>query len=181
MASARTCRVGARSCRAFSLVELVMVIGLLSLISATAIPTLSWMADARAGALRDECARQLRLARASALATGMPHGVSFDLGAGTLTLVRIESSGASPGPALGPTGSPVEPVRLGSRYGSQGVASVINGDGTSGDAVLWFGFKGTPEVRNASGVVSAPFAQDAVVTVSGGATIVVRRVTGAIE
>lgn len=165
----------------FTLIETIGVLAIVAIIAVSAAPAFRSMSSMRERALHDECARLLSIARASATATGQPHGLEFDLTGQILRLVRIESSGQAPTPALGSGAAARPALVISSRFAGSTIDSLINGDGGSTRTTVWFGFSGVPEVREADGTLVGPFTSDAVITVSGPSTITVRRETGAIE
>lgn len=167
--------------RGFTLIELITVMTLVAVMSATAMPVLHRMTSTRERALADECARLLAYARGASLATGQPHGVKIDRIAGSLTMVRIESADSAPIAAVDAQGQPWQPMVIASMYGGAAVTGMINGDGYAGLDTVWFGFDGVPELRDDSGVRLGPFTSDATITTSGGHTILIRRLTGVIE
>lgn len=173
------------SCRAlargFSLIEMITVIAIVAVMSASAMPVMQHMTTVRERALADECARLLAYARGASLATGQPHGLKIDHSAGSLSIVRIESAGSPPEAALDAQGQPWQPIVISARFGAAAVTAMTNGDGLSVRDTVWFGFDGIPEIRDISGVRLGSFTTDAIITTTGGHTIRVRRLTGAIE
>jgi type II secretory pathway pseudopilin PulG len=164
----------------FSLVELLAIIVVLAILAATAVPALARIDSIRHSAARDEIARQLALARSSALATGDPYGVRFDTTAHTIALLRIPKN-AAPEPAPDATGQPRQPLLLDAHYPGTQIISYVSGSGVPSSVTVWFGYSAVPETRDSSGNNPVPFTQDAVITVTDGLTITVRRETGAIE
>ncbi len=115
------------------------------------------------------------------MASGEPTGVEFDLSNQTFALVRITSAGGGPEPALDALSQPAAPVRMQAAFPRVEVLSMVDGDGSGGSGTLWFRFDGAPEVRAADGTLTGPFTQDAVVTLTGGATVTVRMGAGLVE
>ena len=70
---------------------------------------------------------------------------------------------------------------VGGWFRGAAIDTFVNGDGTSGDGVVWFGYDGAPQTRDADGTVPLPFAEDAVVTFAGGQVITVHMYTGMVE
>ena len=167
--------------RAYSLVELIAVMALVATLAVSAAPALRWMERSRDAALEREARRMLAVARAGVIATGRPTGVRFDTAAQTLSVVTIAEAGDPPTAAPGPTGTPSEARRIETEFPGASVVSVVNGDGGAASDTIWFGYAGAPEVRDAAGDLVGAYTTDAVVTISGGRTITVRRATGMIE
>ncbi|MFG0274035.1 MAG: Tfp pilus assembly protein FimT/FimU [Phycisphaerales bacterium] len=167
--------------RAYTLVELLGVLSIAGVVALTAAPAVDRLARARHGALETETRRMLSLARAHAIATGQPTGLTVDPVAETLTLVRISAPGGAPEAFPGPTGADLPAFDVEARLPGAEVVAVAGGDGASGAQTLWFGYAGAPERRNPAGVRLGDWSQDATVTLSGGRTITIRRTTGAME
>ena len=167
--------------RAFTLAELVVVMILLSVLSAAAIPDFRTVERARKHALAREVQRRLSFARSWAASTGAPAGVALDPAAGTITLMRIAQSGDPPTIIPTPTGDAGAPWRIAADFPSAVILSVEHGDGSSGAGTIWFDADGKPHLRDGDGGYIEDFTQDAAVTVSGPAEITVRRLTGLVE
>jgi prepilin-type N-terminal cleavage/methylation domain-containing protein len=167
----------------FTLLELVVVIVLMGILAATAIPSFSAASEARGLAATREVERRLTHARSRASATGEPTGLSVDT-AGSLEFLRIASSGASPSAVPSPTGEPGGVWILPSAYPGVSVGKIIGGDGsTASSQVIWFGYDGTPELRSPSGARLGAFKQDASIILSGtgGGTVRVLGGSGVVE
>ncbi len=171
----------ARRQRAFTLIELVAVIAIVGALAIAAIPALGTLTATRRAALGNEVERRLLLARAWAMSTGQPAGLRFDLTAQTLQMQRIVSDGDAPTPMPGVTGSTDADSTLvvGSAFAGASVQSVSTTP--SGDTAVWFDYTGTPQARLANGKLQGSLTADAVVTLTGGATVTVRALSGAIE
>ncbi|MFG0258195.1 MAG: Tfp pilus assembly protein FimT/FimU [Phycisphaerales bacterium JB043] len=164
----------------FSLTELIAIVSILGAMALSAAPALHRIESSRQSGARDEVARLLAVARASALATGDPYGLEIDADNEEVSLVYIDDGG-SPQAAPNATGQPSAAFPLASLYPGVEITSFVSGSGSSSHTTIWFGFSAIPETRDASGGSRAAFTQDAVITISGGKTITVRRETGAIE
>jgi len=167
----------------FTLVELAVVIVVMAIIAATAIPSFSVAAEARGVAATREVERRLVHARARAGATGEPTGLRID-SSSSVTLVRIAASGASPTAAPSPTGEAGAAWLISSSFPGVLISKVIGGDGSSATSqTIWFGFDGAPELRSSSGTLVGPFTQDASITLSGpgAGTIRILRGSGVVE
>ncbi|MBL0921893.1 MAG: hypothetical protein IBJ10_07170 [Phycisphaerales bacterium] len=166
---------------AFTLAELVGVMVLVGVLAAAAIPALRSVERTREHALAREVQRRLCFARSWAASTGAPVGLSIDVGAGLLTLVRIEQEGEAPEELPNGAGGAGGAWRIAASFPSGAVLAVSHGDGSRGDGTIWFGPDGSPQVRAGDGAYIGGFTDDAAVTVSGPATITVRRLTGLVE
>lgn len=167
--------------RAFTILELMVVVLLMSILAVSVLPALGSLDEARLGAAVDEVERTLVHARSLAMASGEPTGVEFDLTAQTVTLVRIVSAGTPPEPALDALSQPVTPLRLPVTFPRVELISLTNGDGSSGSGTVWFRFDGAPEVRASNGSLVGPFSQDALVTLTGARSVAVRMGAGLVE
>ncbi len=154
---------------------------IIAVLAASAAPAVSAVSDARAAGLAREVARLLALARAHAGATGQPTGLVYDAGEATLALRRIAPGGGAPTTVVGAVGEAAQDVRIERHFAGAGVTSFVTGDGVSSHTAVWFTYRGEPEVRNSSGTSLGPFTQDAVLTITGGRAVTVRRSTGAVE
>ena len=166
---------------AFTLIELIAVMVIVGTLAITAAPALSTFAKIRNTGLVNEIDRRLSLARAWASSTGQPAGVKFDVTNQKLSLVRIASSGAS-ATALPAAGGAAESAS------SDQIAVISPGASLSsatfspsGYDTIWFDYTGTPHVRNGSGTFVSNLTTDATITVGGGRTLTLRRVTGEVE
>lgn len=167
--------------RAYTLVELLGVLSIAGVVALTAAPAVDRLARARHGALKTEVTRMLALARAHAIATGQPTGLSIDPAADTLALVRIDAPGAAPSALPGATGADGVVFDINARLPGADLITVTGGDGATGAQTLWFGYAGAPERRSPAGARLSGWSQDAAITLSGGHTITIRRTTGAME
>jgi len=165
----------------FSLIELIGVLVVLSALSAAALPTLERIERSRRTGLAVEIERRLTLARAAAMATGEPHGVRIASEEQILSTVRIEESGAEPSPAIGMNGDAAGALEIPASYPGAAIESMVNGDGDSRLDTIWFGYDGSPHLREEDGARIGPFTVDAVISVVDGPTIEVRRLTGLVE
>jgi len=167
--------------RGVSLVELIAVMLILSVMAFGAAPAVRSMTSAREGAAARQLTRLLQVTRAHATATGQPTGLIYDAAADTFTFRRIEEEGDPPTPAPDPLGGAMPEFIPALAYPGVTVIGFVTGDADPGHTVVWFSDDGTPQVRSANGDLISEFTQDAVITVTGGKTVRVRRTTGAIE
>lgn len=166
---------------AFTLIEAMVVVILMSIIAVTVMPALNNLDKARQGAAADELIRLLTQARALAMASGRPVGVSIDLEEDAALIVQISAAGDPPTPATDPMGQPEEAVRFAEQYSGVELVAMTQGDGASGSGAIWFRFDGEPQTRAADGALVGAFTQDATVELSGSKVVTVRRGTGLVE
>lgn len=172
---------GRAGARAFSLLEITVVIVVMGVLSAMVVPALRTMDEARAGAAAEEIERRLVMARTNAIAMGRPVGLRIDPVAATLQQWDIKSSGAAPTVAMTGMGQADEVFNVAARYPGVRVTSLVGGNNTSGVQTIWFAYDGTPHLRTSGGTHAGVWTSDAVVTVTGGLTVRVRRGTGAVQ
>ena len=169
------------SSRAFTLIELALVVALVGILAVSVIPALRGVSDARQAAAWRETERRFVHARTSAMAAGRAFGVRVNPVAGTFELMEVPLGAGSPGAARDPFGQPVGAWSLPASYPGTSIVGFVGGDGQSGTGTVWFGYDGAPQRRNSSGTLLGGFTQDAVVTLTGGRTVTVRQSSGLIE
>lgn len=160
------------------MLELVIVVVLMGILAATAIPSITAASQTQGIAATRELERRIVHARSRAVSTGEPTGLTISTD-GTVTLVRIASSGASPTLAPGPTGATSAAWLLPSAFRGVSIAQITGGDGSGASTqTIWFGFDGSPELRTPSGARTGNFQQDARVTLAGPSAGVVKVLKG---
>lgn len=174
-----------RTIRGFSLIELIVVIVIMSVLAVAAVPAIGIARESAQLAARDEVTRQLGLARATAIQTGSAVGVRFDLDTQVLSLLTVASAGEPAVSLAGPLGVVYEPTNLTTTFRGVTITSIADGEGTvhvaGEDAMLWFGFDGVPERRDAEGALLGVAEQSARIESSAGWAIVVHAASGMIE
>lgn len=166
--------------RAFTLIELTVVIIVTGILAALAIPAVSSLATSRGIAAAMEIRRTLEVARSTAISSGRPTGVRFDDDS-SLQLVSIKSAGVLASELAGPFGVADEPVVIPSLFQGVLVSSVVLGDGQSRSATCWFAFDGSPHSRTSGGAKTSDWTGDMKAILNTGQSIVVYRITGLIE
>ena len=115
------------------------------------------------------------------MAPGRPYAVRIDAALGLIETLRIDQPGAAPSQAPSPTGDQARELLIENGFPGAAIAAFVNRDGASARDAIWFDFTGAPHLRAADGAEIGPFTADALITVSGGHTVAVRRSTGLIE
>lgn len=167
--------------RAFTLVELMVVVVMVSLLAAVVTPGLSAVRDTQRGAGADEVRRMLRTAQQLARASGLPHGVWVDATDERVRVMRYESDGTV-NPAVDAMGSEFPVRSLLKDFAGLEVASVDAGDGNVvSEAVLWFDYRGRPQTRDADGSGAQSATDEPTLEFVGSDPITVDRVTGVLR
>lgn len=165
---------------AFTLVELMVVVLLMGIVAVTVVPAMDNVQMMRNGAARDDTMRLLELAKARALATGMPNGIEISLNSSSLTLVQINDDGQ--------VESVVDPLTYQSRtitlpitYSGVTIASMVNGDGVSGSGTIWFDYEANPHTREQNGAFIELNDESALIELSSDEIIIVHAYSGVVE
>jgi len=166
--------------RAFTLVEMILVVILIGILAVSAVPALSSLSASREAAAAREIRRLLQVVRLTAMSSGRPTGLSVST-ASELTLVQIESTGAPAAPLVGPLGETRPPVSIRSQFGGTSISLARTGLNETGAVTFWFGTDGLPHSRAADGTPSSAWTSDGTIRLSSGTTVTVLRISGAIE
>jgi prepilin-type N-terminal cleavage/methylation domain-containing protein len=138
--------------RAFTITELLIVMVLLSILSATALPALSRLDDAQRAGLLNECERMITLSQSHAISTGVPSGVRFDLARQTATVVAIDPIDARVQPVTRVGSGQPHSLLAGAFPGARLTgAGPIAAPTSIGTETIWFDFDGTPQRREPNG------------------------------
>lgn len=157
--------------RAFTLIELVAVMIVVSVLAASAAPVLSRVSETRREAFAQEIERLLSLARSRAMETSLAAGVRFNVDDQTIELVEIPQAGGAPRAFT-------ETYIIASRITGVEMAQLTVAGNTR---TIWFEPDATPHTRNeTSGAFIEFLDENASVTVQGGATIIVEPNSGRI-
>ena len=166
---------------AFTLLEVMIVVVVMSILAISVAPALSSAKGAQGLGATKEVERMLLMARAKAMASSVPHAVRFDTTPSSLQLCwRNPDSGAREG-AVGSDGMACSPQLLSARFGNIHITNVEI-DGYSGSpGYVWFAFDGLPELRDSSAVRQGTATRDAVITLSDGGKVYVTAGTGSVR
>jgi prepilin-type N-terminal cleavage/methylation domain-containing protein len=167
--------------RAFTLLEMGIVIVVIAIVSVTVMPAWNSLTGTRQAAAGEEVERRLVMARSLAVSEGHPVGVRIDPAADTVQFWTITTTGAAPTVMTMFDGMADPLVDLAKTYPAADVTAVVDGAGASGAATLWFGYDGSPEERSAVGALVGSWSTDAVVTLAGGSVVTVRKGTGMVQ
>lgn len=177
-------KVDRSSCRAFTLLEMMVVVVIASIIAVGVIPALDRMDDARRGAAVSETDRLLEFARARAMASGRPTGVRFSRTGSIVTLHVVETDG-SVSAMVGPLGTVLDPVDLTGQFGAVLERVSVPPPSLSGAAAdtstVWFDHTGEPQSRSAAGALVGDLAADASIVIEDAGTVWVRARSGLVE
>jgi prepilin-type N-terminal cleavage/methylation domain-containing protein len=168
--------------RGFTLVEMSVVVLITGIIAATVIPAWNSLTGTRQAAAAEEIERQIIAARSQALAEGRPVGVRVDPANDTVQRWVITAPGAAPTVATMIDGQPDAVLYIPGAYMGAEITTLTAGDGTKAAQVLWFGFDGSPQLRDqVTGNLIGPWTQDAVITIPGGQQVLIRKVSGLVQ
>lgn len=166
--------------RAFTLVELMVVVVLMGIVAVTAIPAMGNVRSMREGAARDDVARLLEVTKARALAIGSPCGLQINVTDSTLTIVQLDDASAITS-VIDPLTSRARSLDMPATYPDVTIDSMVNGDGSSGSGVIWFDYEATPHTRSLAGVFDSYNAEAATIELSSGQLVLVHPHTGVVE
>ncbi len=171
--------------RAFTILELLAAIVILSIVAVTAIPAWSHASEARIASVADRVEMATIQARACAINTGIPHGLQVN--SASIRAVYLPN----------PAGAPVA-TRDGMNQATPAITfleekpgalkSCVAGDGTTSfPFTIWFSHDGVPQLRSAGGALIGSTTTDAVIRIGSSddstvrSTITIRKISGAIE
>jgi prepilin-type N-terminal cleavage/methylation domain-containing protein len=165
-----------RQARAFTLIEMAAVVVISGILAVLVIPAWNSLTGTRQAAAAEEVERKCVVARSRAMAEGRPVGLRVDPVNSTVQTYVISTPGSTPSVATMIDGQPEQVLALAAVYAGASIASLAAGDGSAGAQVLWFGYDGSPQLRNATtGTLIGPWTQDAVISMTGGQQIIIRK------
>lgn len=176
--------------RGFTLLEIMVVVLILAIVSATAVPAFSFYTQGRRAAAGVEVQRLLEQCRSLSMAEGTPMGLSIDLSAQRIRRQVILTPGSAPTAPQTSDGRTDEGFTMEERFPGILIESVTDGQGSTstfssitgtGTVVIWFSFDGTPQSRDEAGTLLSPWTADASIQIRDGQTLRVSRVTGVIS
>lgn len=165
---------------AFTILELVVVIVVMAILAGAVVPAISGMEEARGAAAAQEVQRRLEFCRQNALAVGEATGLRVTAESGRFEMLTKRPGGIAQA-ARDPLGQPAEAWYLSAAFPGVSISSVVYPDGSTGDGTIWFSFEGEPQTRDSSGESPISATQDAVITLSNGLSVTVRRLSGLVE
>lgn len=169
-------------CRAgFSLLEAMIVVAIIAILSAVAVPMAASRSEMNEAAASAEVAGMLRTARAIAMATGDVCGVRIDAAGGVVEIVVSESAEHGLAAIESASGEGSGSAHLRSVYGGIAISSVEGTTRDRGREFIWFGHDGVPRRAGATGVVAGVAESDAVIGIGEAARVRVHAFSGAIE
>ncbi len=171
----------ARSVRhAFTLLELMVVVLIMSIISVTVIPSINNISKIREGAARDDMIRMLEVVKSSANASGMPHGLNINLDTSIITIYAIETDGSLI-TKIDPLTNKPRAIDLSEQYSGVSISNFSNADQGNGSGTIWFDFESKPHARDDDGAFDSINTRSAIITMSSGAQIEIHHQSGLVE
>ncbi len=167
--------------RAFTLIELAIIIAVVGLFAVSAIPAMDTLAQTRRLSAVREVERRLMAARATAITTGQPAGILIDTVAQTLLPVTIAPGGGPPVAMRAANGEAEALFSIPAEFPGVAITGLLSGDGLGADTAFWFSFEGEPQLRAGDGTLLGGFTQDAWIQLTGGGKVHIRRGSGLIE
>jgi len=164
----------------FTLVELMLVVVLMSIVAASVIPALGNVQAMREGAARDDIVRYLEIAKARAMASGMPCGLEVDMSSSSLTMVCIDDAG-SVETLIDPLTADQRSLEIPTTYGGVTLDSFSGGSALSASGVVWFDFEAKPHTRSSDGTFVSLNSAAVTLELSSQQRIVVHPYSGVIE
>lgn len=169
--------------RAFTLLELGVVVLVAGILAASVIPSVARVREARVAAAAYEIGRSMEYARASAAASGLPCGIRFDLDGDELDFVMMSPAGMESMP--GALGEAEPSLDLRSDFGADLTRiSLTAGSlmtGSADTSTLWFDHVGTPHLRTVAGDLVGGLSSDGSIELGSGQVVRVWAYSGLVE
>ncbi|MBX3359924.1 MAG: prepilin-type N-terminal cleavage/methylation domain-containing protein [Phycisphaeraceae bacterium] len=165
----------------FSLLETMVVVAIIAILSAVAVPMVASRAEMKEAAACADVAGLLRTARALAMATGDVCGVSIDRSKGVIEIVVSAKAEHGLDAIEAASGAGTGTVLLSSVYGGAAVTEVGGAVSDGGREYIWFGHDGVPRRAGAAGIVIGIAEHDALIEIGEAARVRVYAYSGAIE
>ncbi|MCW5767189.1 MAG: prepilin-type N-terminal cleavage/methylation domain-containing protein [Phycisphaeraceae bacterium] len=165
----------------FSLLETMVVVAIIAILSAVAVPMVASRAEMKESAACADVAGLLRTARAFAMATGDVCGVSIDRAKGVIEIVVSATAEHGLEAIEAASGAGTGSVLLSSVYGGVAVTEVAGAVAEGGREYIWFGHDGVPRRAGAEGVVIGVAESDALIEIGEAGRVRVYAYSGAIE
>lgn len=175
-----TVSYSSRSRRAFTLVELMVVVVIMGVLSAAVVPAMSNVRAMREGGARDDVVRMIQVAKGRAVASGMPRGLRVNLSDSSLTIVKITDLGDVE-IGFDPLTNGDRTINIASLYSGVSIVDMVNGNGAGGSGIIWFDYESSPHTRNASGGFVALNTTNVTITLSSGEQVIVYPFSGTLE
>lgn len=170
---------------AFTILELLAAITILSIIAVTAIPAWSHASEARIASAADRVEMAALQARTCAINTGIPHGLQVT----STSIQSVYLPNASGAPVATKDGMNQSTSAITFIEETPGaLKSCVAGDGTTSfPFTIWFSHDGVPQLRNSSGTLISNATSDVVINIGSSddndvrSVIRIRKISGAIE
>ena len=168
--------------RGFTLTELLIVMVLLSILSATAIPALGRLDDAQRSGLLNECERLVMLSRSRAISTGIPSGLEFDLTEQRVAMISLQTDSTGVEPVTR-AGTGTDYISRANAFPGAAIelAGPVDAPVSLGTTTLWFDFDGTPQQRQADGESPVALTNEFVIQIVDGPRLTVAPYTGMVS
>lgn len=167
--------------RAFSLIEASVVVVMLGILAAGAVPAFRSMAQTHEAGAVAEVERALVLARATAMATGVSTGVTFAPERGLIQHVRVADDGRGTEPLPDALGNERAPLAVGEMYGGVAIGEPRAEGRRAALDTIWFGHRGAPEDRARDASLIGDIEQDIVIRVGTNGVLRIRARSGLME
>jgi prepilin-type N-terminal cleavage/methylation domain-containing protein len=162
-----------------TLIEVMVVVVIMSILSATALPAFSMLRDATQSAAVREFRRLLEYARSHAASSGVPTGVLVNVEKDSINLQVFQNGSLEQVPSG--TGGFMSELLIADVYDGADLTSITGGVSAAAGESLWFSFDGTPHVRTTTGTLVHTLESTVVYVFADGSTVRVHPVGGMIE